>query len=70
LGMSRVLAEAGFPGWFERCREHGQELRACLSRLLGPERVLWSAHGFANNPFIDPTPEPMIFDRLGAVTDW
>ena len=51
LGMSRILAETGFPGWFEHCRQHAQDLCACLSTLLGPERVLWSAQGFANNPF-------------------
>jgi DNA repair photolyase len=50
LGMSRVLAETGFPGWFERCRDHAQDLRARLTTLLGPKRVLWSAQGFANNP--------------------
>jgi DNA repair photolyase len=53
LGMSRELAETGFPGWFERCRDHAQDLRARLNTLLGPERVLWSAQGFANNPFGD-----------------
>ena len=51
LGMPSLLAGAGFPDWFERCREHAQDLRARLSTLLGPERVLWSAQGFANNPF-------------------
>jgi len=50
LGMSEALRAAGFPGWFEHCREHAQDLRARLMPLLGPERVLWSAQGFANNP--------------------
>ena|SRR5687767_5562440 len=53
LGMSATIAEAGFPGWFERCREHAQHLHACLTTLLRPERVLWSAQGFANHPFGD-----------------
>jgi hypothetical protein len=51
LGMPSLFADAGFPDWFERCREHAQDLRACLTTLLGPERVLWSSQGFANNPF-------------------
>jgi DNA repair photolyase len=51
LGMPRLLADAGFPDWFDRCQEHAQDLRTRLSTLLGPERVLWSAQGFANNPF-------------------
>jgi DNA repair photolyase len=51
LGMSRILAEAGFPCWFERCREHARILSSRLTTILGQERVLWSAQGFANNPF-------------------
>jgi DNA repair photolyase len=47
LGMDALLADAGFPGWFARCREHAQELRQRLLSLLGPERVLWSAEGFS-----------------------
>jgi DNA repair photolyase len=47
LGMDALLADAGFPGWFARCREHAQELRQHLLPLLGPERVLWSAAGFS-----------------------
>jgi DNA repair photolyase len=50
LGMDAVLAEAGFPGWFTRCREHAQELMRRLLSLLGPERVLWSAGGFSSKP--------------------
>ena len=50
LGMDAVLAEAGFPGWFTRCREHAQELMRRLLPLLGPERVLWSAGGFSAKP--------------------
>jgi len=50
LGMSRALAEAGFPGWFERCREHARTLMSSLILLLGPDRVLWSADGFATRP--------------------
>jgi len=50
LGMDVVLAEAGFPGWFARCREHAEELRQRLVSLLGPERVLWSAAGFSAKP--------------------
>lgn len=50
LGMSAVLTEAGFPGWFARCREHAQRLREELHTLLGPERVLWSAAGFGTRP--------------------
>src|SRR5262249_32970987 len=42
LGMDALLADAGFPGWFARCREHAHELRQRLLPLLGPERVLWS----------------------------
>lgn len=47
LGLDALLADAGFPGWFARCREHAQELRQRLLPLLGPERVLWSAGGFS-----------------------
>ena len=47
LGMDALLADAGFPGWFARCREYAQELRQRLLPLLGPERVLWSAAGFS-----------------------
>jgi len=50
LGMDAVLADAGFPGWFARCREHAQELMERLLPLLGPERVLWSAAGFSAKP--------------------
>ncbi len=50
LGMDALLADAGFPGWFARCREHAQELRQRLLHLLGPERVLWSAEGFSMKP--------------------
>ena len=50
LGMDTVLADAGFPGWFARCREHAQELMRRLLPLLGPERVLWSAVGFGSRP--------------------
>ena len=50
LGMDAVLADAGFPGWFTRCREHAQELMRRLLPLLGPERVLWSAVGFSSRP--------------------
>jgi DNA repair photolyase len=50
LGMDALLADAGFPGWFARCREHAQELRQRLLPLLGPERVLWSAAGFSMKP--------------------
>jgi hypothetical protein len=50
LGMDAVLADAGFPGWFARCREHAQELMQGLLPLLGPERVLWSAAGFSTRP--------------------
>lgn len=50
LGMDAVLADAGFPGWFGRCREHAQELMRRLLPLLGPERVLWSAAGFSSKP--------------------
>src|SRR5215470_5023927 len=50
LGMDAFLADAGFPGWFARCREHAQELRQRLHSLLGPERVLWSAEGFSMKP--------------------
>ena len=45
LGMDTLLADAGFPGWFARCREHAHELRRRLLPLAGPERVLWSAEG-------------------------
>jgi DNA repair photolyase len=48
LGMGSMLTEAGFPGWFERCRERAQELMGHLVPLLGAERVLWSAAGFSN----------------------
>lgn len=50
LGMDAVLADAGFPGWFGRCREHAQELMRRLLPLLGPERVLWSVVGFSSKP--------------------
>jgi DNA repair photolyase len=52
LGMDALLADAGFPGWFARCREHAQELRQRLLPLLGPERVLWSAAGFSMRPVL------------------
>jgi len=50
LGMDAGLTDAGFPGWFARCREHAQELIQRLLPLLGPERVLWSAAGFSTKP--------------------
>jgi DNA repair photolyase len=50
LGMDTLLADAGFPGWFARCREHAYELRQHLLSWLGPERVLWSAAGFGTPP--------------------
>ena len=50
LGMDALLADAGFPDWFARCREHAQELVQRLRPLLGPERVLWSAEGFSMKP--------------------
>jgi len=50
LGMDALLADAGFPGWFARCREHAEELRQRLLSLLGPKRVLWSAAGFSTKP--------------------
>jgi len=50
LGMDALLADAGFPSWFARCREHAQELRQRLLPWLGPERVLWSAEGFSTKP--------------------
>jgi hypothetical protein len=50
LGMDTLLADAGCPGWFARCREHAYELRQHLLRWLGPERVLWSAEGFRTQP--------------------
>jgi DNA repair photolyase len=50
LGMDTLLADAGFPGWFARCREHAHELRQRLLPWLGPERVLWSAEGFSTKP--------------------
>lgn len=50
LGMDAALADAGFPGWFERCREHAQALMQRLRVLLGPARVLWSAEGFSTRP--------------------
>ena len=52
LGMDTLLADAGFPGWFARCREHAHELRRRLLPLVGPERVLWSAEGFSMRPEI------------------
>jgi DNA repair photolyase len=52
LGMDALLADAGFPGWFARCREHAHELRQRLLPLLGPERVLWSAEGFSMQPVL------------------
>jgi DNA repair photolyase len=51
LGIPSLLTTAGFPDWFEHCREHAQHVLARLSTLIGPERVLWSAQGFAQNPF-------------------
>lgn len=48
LGMDRQLSAAGFPGWFARCQRHAQDLMQQLTAYLGPERVLWSAAGFAN----------------------
>jgi len=48
LGMDRWLTETGYPGWFEQCRTHAQDLMAHLQALLGPERVLWSAAGFCD----------------------
>jgi DNA repair photolyase len=50
LGMDALLADAGFPGWFTRCREHAHELRQRLLPWLGPERVLCSAEGFRTKP--------------------
>jgi len=50
LGIDTLLADAGFPGWFARCREHAYELRQRLLPWLGPERVLWSAEGFSTKP--------------------
>jgi hypothetical protein len=50
LGMDALLADASFPGWFARCREHAQDLMQRLLPLLGPERVLWSAEGFSTKP--------------------
>ena len=58
LGMDAVLTDAGFPGWFARCREHAQELRQRLLLLLGPERVLWSAVGFSTRPTTAATGAP------------
>ena len=52
LGMDTLLADAGFPDWFVRCREHAYELRRRLLPLVGPERVLWSAEGFSMRPEI------------------
>lgn len=57
LGMSEILRAAGFPGWFERCQEQAHALSARLRTLIGPERVLWSAQGFAHNPFGDNSPQ-------------
>lgn len=53
LGMDARLTEAGFPGWFERCQKHAQELWHRLRTLLGAERVLWSAVGFTT-PWQEP----------------
>jgi DNA repair photolyase len=50
LGMDALLTDAGFPGWFARCREQAHELRQRLLPVLGPERVLWSAEGFGTRP--------------------
>ena len=50
LGIDMLLADAGFPDWFARCREHAHELRQRLVHLLGSERVLWSAEGFSMKP--------------------
>lgn len=47
LGLEALLTDAGFPGWFARCREHAEDLRQRLGALLGPERVLWSVQGFS-----------------------
>jgi DNA repair photolyase len=52
LGIDALLTDAGFPGWFARCREHAHELRRRLLPLLGPERVLWSAEGFSMRPVL------------------
>ena len=35
LGMDTLLADAGFPDWFARCREHAYELRRRLLPLVG-----------------------------------
>jgi DNA repair photolyase len=50
LGLDTLLADAGYPGWFTRCREHAYALRQHLLSWLGPERVLWSAEGFRRHP--------------------
>jgi DNA repair photolyase len=54
LGMDTKLTEAGFPGWFEHCREYAQTLFHRLLPLLGPERVLWSSAGFSTAPISSP----------------
>lgn len=50
LGMAKLLASAGYAGWFARCRDHAALLLERLRTLLAPEQVLWSAEGFANQP--------------------
>ncbi len=52
-----LLAKAGFPGWFERCREHAHSLYTHMAEFIGVRRVLWSAGGFANNPCKDDAPK-------------
>ncbi len=39
LGMDQWLTEVGYPGWFDHCREHAQELMNSLASLLGPRRA-------------------------------
>lgn len=46
LGMRELLTQAGYPDWFEQCREHAHTLIQYLVSRLGRERVLWSAAGF------------------------
>ncbi|MBM3222592.1 MAG: radical SAM protein [Candidatus Tectomicrobia bacterium] len=50
LGMAARLTAIGFPDWFAQCRAHAQVLQHRLQRLLGAERVLWSAAGFQQQP--------------------
>lgn len=52
LGMDCWLTAAGFPGWFEHCQAYAQELMQQLTAHLGPERVLWSAVGFADHAIL------------------